>query len=146
MVLACVGHDSLTRFNVRILRDGAASYVTKFRYANAAIIAFDGFFFVGYAGGVYTIWTFLNSRRIEYYDRYLRLFSFGGRAHTDFEYSKVKLGNLKMRVISGAVSWHFRIMIAGADKSYDVGNSKKNYPESDLFTWLSERAERDRDS
>jgi hypothetical protein len=110
---------------------------------NPALLFIYAMFFILYAAGFYSIWAFLKSRRIEFYDAFVRIFDLWGAGSLDVPYSRIKLGDLKVRAIRGAIAYHFRLSIGnGRGSSWDIGDAKVKGTESDLYSWVSDKIAR----
>jgi hypothetical protein len=91
---------------------------------------------------LYLISVFLKSRRIEFYNNFMRVFlSFQGEASKDISYSEMEIGPLMVRV--GAFGpLHFKLYVNGErNQSWVIGDGKVRGTDYQLYSWLSGKME-----
>jgi len=85
--------------------------------------------------------SFLKSRRIEFYDSFIRVFlPFEGKANKDISYSELEVGPMMVRM--GAFGpQHFRLYVKDEkNTSWVIGDGKVRGTDQ-LYSWLREKME-----
>ena len=92
--------------------------------------------------GVVLLMAFLKSRKIEFFDTYMRIVPFAGGEGKDVSYSKIKISNLKIRMIRGLITYHFKVSSAktlGYDFQFDLNNERIRSLNTNLYSWLQNK-------
>lgn len=100
------------------------------------IMFYSVFFSIPFGLGLYPLAMNIKSKKIEFYQDYVRVFLGGKRGVKEVPYSQLRLGTPRLRIVSVDASVFFKIFLTDENCSFDVREVKLRRLGTYLYSWL----------